>query len=1063
MQAVKNGIKTTLRTPGKALVFTLVMTVLSALLTVAFSVFSAVRGYLGDADGYFHTVAELEFIGEKYPTDIEFEQGLPAALSENEAALSQLFSHDAVLSFTPASNSAALAEGYTRRDEGVPKGKAAVCAMYIINYDEHLGMYSALVSKCFYSLQKYDDKLVHLSIPPVAGELEPGKKYAMCGYFTKGFGGIAGFIQENMRFSVGGKTYNTDFCEPLESNELPEGSVFKLLATQLELVNNACRVTRTEAIEDELPFHQQQLMLKSGRFFSKNEYEEAARVVILSDKLCYGAGKKKVGDRINLRIFDFEGSLEDAAITGMSEDEYEIVGVFADDSIYVNRIFIPGSPGEGLRAVTGSSLGLFRLKNDRAAAFLTESAGLEEAGFRVSVYDQGYAAATEPMRELELIAIIFLAVCVLLAAVALILQSHIFVSRQGEAARTMRSLGASKSHIILYFLASALLIALIGAIIGSFMARGIEGRVFDMLRRFAEQFSKSDTRFSSSRVSLVRTLEFAPKTANITYISAALCLIAGAAASTLAFALSALSGGQNAVRKRGGAAGGGADAQKAQKGARAAVYRGKTSRLSGALKYALLSLRRNKVRTAAVLLLAAAAAVFFSRLTASLEGYALQLENYKRDAVIKGHATDMYGRRTDGLLTEMTPIKALVDSGKIRDVNLTMDLGYLSVLGIAITKDGVENREISYTYPDTEMMKETVQMDLRRDLKWVSTSSVSGSPAFFFRSVKDVRFLEGYNEVSFMRLHNACALSESVMKQHGIELGDAVMFQGMHPTDDGWWTGLIIMKVIAAYTSNATNKTVFSPLGDSYPIAYNVMEPNNLDPIFKFYYNAESLPQDSDFTDVPDERISWRLDAYASRDYEFSGELPEGLSIEDFERIEVVFPEVKFSSFLFSLKAANGLDEARQAMEDAGFAYVGTYERTKPYAVLEDEMYLNTTRSMQRQIQYVSALYYSLYAIAGLIGFALAWLLALSRRGEMALMRALGTPKVRIVLNFFFEHSLLCLAGLLIGLILTCFAFGMPLSLCLILCGAFLALWCISTLICLVFGLAKKMQTAERE
>ena len=49
------------------------------------------------------------------------------------------------------------------------------------------------------------------------------------------------------------------------------------------------------------------------------------------------------------------------------------------------------------------------------------------------------------------------------------------------------------------------------------------------------------------------------------------------------------------------------------------------------------------------------------------------------------------------------------------------------------------------------------------------------------------------------------------------------------------------------------------------------------------------------------------------------------------------------------------------------------------------------------------------YVLAGVIGAALAWLLAASRRKEIALMRALGTPNLRIILNFLFEHALLCL------------------------------------------------------
>ena len=75
-------------------------------------------------------------------------------------------------------------------------------------------------------------------------------------------------------------------------------------------------------------------------------------------------------------------------------------------------------------------------------------------------------------------------------------------------------------------------------------------------------------------------------------------------------------------------------------------------------------------------------------------------------------------------------------------------------------------------------------------------------------------------------------------------------------------------------------------------------------------------------------------------------------------------------------------------------------------------------------------------------------------------MRALGTPNFRIILNFLFEHALLCIVGLGIGLGIAILIFGAQEKICFMLCAAFFILWCISTFICLVFGLAKKAQAA---
>ena len=77
MEAFKNGVKTTLRTPGKSLLFSLILLLLALLAAVAFSVFFAVRGYLSDCEDYFHTIVHLEYIGKDYPMELRGIKGKP--------------------------------------------------------------------------------------------------------------------------------------------------------------------------------------------------------------------------------------------------------------------------------------------------------------------------------------------------------------------------------------------------------------------------------------------------------------------------------------------------------------------------------------------------------------------------------------------------------------------------------------------------------------------------------------------------------------------------------------------------------------------------------------------------------------------------------------------------------------------------------------------------------------------------------------------------------------------------------------------------------------------------
>ena len=163
-----------------------------------------------------------------------------------------------------------------------------------------------------------------------------------------------------------------------------------------------------------------------------------------------------------------------------------------------------------------------------------------------------------------------------------------------------------------------------------------------------------------------------------------------------------------------------------------------------------------------------------------------------------------------------------------------------------------------------------------------------------------------------------------------------------------------------------------------------------------------------------------------------------------------------YNSFVFTLEDTGKLDEARKALDKAGFNYVRSGRRMGSYAVLDDEVYLNTTHSMERQIKYVRALYACLCVIAGVLGLALAWLLTALRKKELALMRALGTQPFRIVANLHFEQSALCALGLGLGLGLWRLWGKQIVKTQLFLTLAFFGIWSLTTLAVVLAGMRKQ-------
>ncbi len=1006
MTAIKNGIKCTLRTPWKTVLFSAVLVLLSALLTVSLCVFSAVRAYLSDCEDYFHTIANLEYVGNEYPNGTVYDEDLVKAVTEHSDELNALTGADSVISYEAESNTVAIIDGFHRWDNYTLEPNRAVMRLSNQMYDSRYDMYLMIVVETYCSNKDYTGTMLYVRTQEMPGnggeELETGKTYYTAGRYFKGQTNNPWYYAEAVTFYEDGEELT---LQPFAPADESDGEAYLRYADIVRLRNDSCRVFCSASLDDYLPFHQQQISLKEGRLFTAEEYASRAHVCVVSDRIA-GVFGSRVGDRIRFQVFSSDGDLYEPGIwKETDEGEYEIVGIYKDNENYPYRIFLPdaGATNVGIRPVTGYRLGHFRLQNDQAAAFEQLAEPLQKYGFRVTVYDQGYAAATEPMRELMFISVIFLAACLLLTVVAHAMQSHLFVSRQKESALTMRALGGEKTHVLTYFVSASLLLSVVSTVIGCVIGKLLEGRVMEILRQFATQFADRDLRFSGSRMSLTRTLAFEPSIALHVYLLSAALLVFGSLLFTALFTFRVLHVKKTKTKKRSALN-------------TLPKHVGKSSKLSGVLKYALLSMRRGVIRTAAVVLLCLMVAIFFGRLTTSLDGYRDQLDAYRKNAVVTGFATDYQGQLIDGMVVRSRPIENLLKTGLLSDHTVTDTMAYGEVVGVTVSADGTE-----YDVPDPRIPSggsfafDTLVDRLYSESKWIAASSVEGSPLFHYVKIKDIEWLDGYSDDDFVGGDPICALPRHMMEEKGIGLGDTIkiLFTDAPSMYFAYMIcGSVDVRVVASYAAGTTRPYIFSPI-DYYPTA-QVMEE-------------------------------------LTKEHDGQGEYP--FEYDGYDTIDA--GRRTYDSFLFTLRNAEDLDTLRQGLEDAGFSYVHSGIRSKPFAIIEDEMYLNTTQSMERQIQYVGVLYDALYIIAGVIGLVLAWLLTLSRRQEIAVMRAMGTQPYRILLNFLFEQAVLSAIGIVIGIAIS-YLTGCPLSTAfLILCGAFCGVWNLSTLICLITGLLK--------
>ena len=992
MLAIRNGTKSILRTPAKAALYCLIILLVASLVSVAICVNSAVNGYLADCEEYYHTVANVEYIGEDYPDIYAYDEKLSEALEKNRESIEALLSEPSVKYFDPRNHEIAMVKGLHRNDPNCFDPDAGIVCVHVKYYDKPMGAYVSTITDTRYSKDEGTGKvLMIMADDPSEREGEALKidhYYLICGQYVHGINGYLWFKTESAELTIDGETVTVPaFKEVPPSNTKDKG--YDTLAKLMAQRNDSCQVEHTPRVEDQFSFHQDKQKILDGRFFSDEEYETDAKVCMIPETLAEMMSLK-VGDKIPLSIIGAEGDIY-GELRDIPEDvSYEIVGIYSRNDEDPYKIFLPdsGSASSSVTDVNGYTIGQFGIDNSSAADFLNAAKPLESKGFRITLYDQGYNAVVEPMLEMQLISRIFLAVCLMLAVAVLCLHSYMFITRQRESAEIMMALGSGKRHVALYFIACSAMVAIPGIFLGCLIGSALDKLVYSLIGKYAAGLATTNLNFSSSMLSLTRQLEFASGGSLLVYLLAALLMIAAAVILSLVFTFILLNGPEKKKKKR-----------RLRVTASQARH---SSHLKTKLKYALISMRRLRARSFAVIVLAIMVVMFVGQLNNSLEGYKAELDNYNKNTVLKGHATDSSGQKIDSIIVYKDAISAMISTGKLEDYCFSDNLGHVRFLGISETADGKKHKVDVPRTPKSMFEVETLFSQMIYEPTWNRTSSIEGNSRFYYTGLTNIEWLEGYSEEAFEG-GMVCVIPQEMQKEYGIELGDTVKFLNAIRYFDMPVTPVVDLKVVGVYLSSDVDDAVFSP-----------MDLTRIKAPFGYEGDGRAILMDFD---------RW-WDSY--------------------------------SSFTFTIKDATNIGEIRQAFEDSGFTYVNSKVRMRSYVIIDDNIYVGTSNSMKRQIVYTSIMNIVLYVMAGLMGIVAAWLMVSSRRYEVALMRALGAQPMRIIMNFSFEQTALCFVGIAAGLLIYMVTRGSIEPMHLILSAAFFALWVISSIICAVSEVKKQ-------
>lgn len=1036
MLSIKNGLRGVWRSPGKALLFFFLISILTALLALGGSVYDAVAGYLADCDVYYQTIGVLEYMGQEYPDSTVYDKNLERALQElDQNALASL---PGVQRWEPSHTALGVVPGFQRTDPYIYDSKQATLVVSGLFWEKSVGAYQGIILECLSSFQDTANKMVYIS-PDTLGDqvLEQDTTYVVTGRYVQGINFSIWFMPEPVTYQTAAGLQTLPAAVPLEG-PVEENALFSW-SVAISDRNNSLRVQMTTDLASFYPFQQQELLLAQGRMPTAEEYAQGAKVCLLSEGIVEAMGLD-LGDPVDLQLYSaMAGNLYDACLPGneaWGQASYTLIGVFSSSIDYWDWAFIPDSPDYPTAPCpTGYTVGQFQLKNSMADQFDQAAQDLLPPGFRLTVYDQSYSLHAKPYLELLGIAKLFLALCCLVIAAVLALFGYLFVYRQREAAELMIALGSGKGHVYRYFTAGAGSIVLPAAGCGAAVSLVLHRLVLQFIADFAARYQAQDLRFSNANLSIAKELAFEPPLHGGIFALACVILLAAALASCALMTRSVL------TRKK----------PRRKRRERTPRHLGHSSRLPGSpLKYAVLSIRRGGLRTASILLLSAVVAVFLGQLATTGDVYRKKLDALYDNTTLRGSCMDYRGRIINNLSLNPQSLQFLYDADIFDTLNITSSPMRYRLAGLRQDRNGKVYQIDADPIPEDLFAKRVLREQFKNAPRIVRTSSLTHSPDFYYGEEPQITWLEGYDERCLRGWDpSICVMSADTLQENGLFPGDVIRLLICSGSESFYWADLLI---VGGYTSQAYTNTVYLPEGpyfstdgvtvprSSFPRssvegchagnvpvqfldgtigpafflardAQSLTWADQLSELFGFSWSGflqhawgtyclvsqrlweeRSLDWDStiDVTNDQGQTFSYRIAAVfqpqAGDGDLYCLPLPEdrydfydpSLLPKDSD-FEPLLPLSGFSSATFTLSDSRSLSQVKDRLEELQMSSPHHATRNRIFVVLEDKEFTGTVRSLNRQIQYLDVQYRCLYVLTGLIGLAAA-LAALSDR-----------------------------------------------------------------------------------
>lgn len=831
--------------------------------------------------------------------------------------------------------------------------------------------YSASVDRILQAEGHMDDALIWLEPGDVPFEPETGMSYLIHGTFISSTTSYPTFRLAN--FPDGTTPYMALSGE--DDSALSE-SAFTEYASYYNQSNNYVRLEASNDIAAVECFQQNEIYLEQGRFPEASETG-----VCVVDGWTAKQMELSLGDTVDVRPMSSAPDDRFDLTPGNTLKSLKIIGITNASDNYMGCLWVSGAEGGFGEPLFGYQLGRAVLDNDLGRQAVNQLQALAPAGVKVTLYDQGYATAAQPIQAMESAALSVTVACACGVLVVLILFASLFVGRSRETVEILVSLGTPSGKIRLWLLSGAAMVsgvaALVGALAGGLLLEGILGKALSSM----ELLYAVDQSYSAASVGVARDF------AGFDTVPKWPAAVSGVLVFALALVLCLLFQGQ-------------ARRQSVPKKGRTYVRepRGGTSVAgSKALRFALLSARRGGWRSCIVPASCLILTLLLGLLASGARGWESQIDKLYNTARIGGQVTSTNGRQSTDLVISARNARLLWESGALSDIFVSLGWNYW----------------LAEDMPDFGT-KTTDSMNL-----WISgqpeliaLNSLSAAPAFYYGGLPKVTWMDGW-DYSFLAdedyysilesmvfygdtpdicvggkewLTYPCLANTSFLEERNLSLGDTWDVNVRVNNLRGETRNLTIsLMAVGAYTGTQSQQEIYVPLS--------------------FWCSPSWLTgQTPPLTD---------------------GERPAVEFYTDEDRDGYFYATTTFSTCRFTLSSADHLEEFRHYLSVQGVSQVGQLGANRMTVMLEDESFVQTVSGLNRYVTFGNILKPALCVAVGLLGFVISWLMVNGRKMEFAIMRGLGATPQRTFASFFLEQAGLALVGCILGgIILTVLAAG---------------------------------------